>query len=237
MRILVAIPAYNEQQTVGQVAQRVREALPQCELLIVDDGSTDATPEILRELGIATARHPCNLGYGRAIQTAIKFALAGGHDALLTLDADGQHDPTQLPALLEAFERASWDLCVGSRYVKSRSYAGVPLGRRIGMWTFSRVLALLTGRRIYDTTSGLKLFRRSVFTPLTLWHFVDFHAEALAYLLRLGFDVAEYPIVVSARGHGQSMYSFFSSLQYPSKTLLMLLLGLVQAEMARRRMA
>ena len=153
------------------------------------------------------------------------------------MDADGQHDPGQLPAFIEAFAAASWDLCVGSRYVKTRTYRGVPLGRRIGMWTFSRFLVSLTGRRVYDTTSGLKLFRRSVFAPLALWHFVDFHAEALVYLLRLGFEVAEYPVVVGERRHGRSMYSLVSSLNYPSKTLLMLLLGVVQAELTRRRAA
>jgi glycosyltransferase involved in cell wall biosynthesis len=236
-RILVAIPAHDEAATVRGVIQGVRQALPAADLLVVDDGSSDETASVVRETGVPTARHLANLGYGRAIQTAIRYAQAGGYDVLVTLDGDGQHDPAQLPGLLETFERNGWDLCVGSRYVTSRSYRGVPLGRQIGMRTFSVLVGLLTGRRVYDTTSGLKAIRTTVFPALGLWHFVDFHAEAIVYLLRLGFRIGEHPIVAGERRHGVSMYSALSAVKYPAKTLLMVLLGLVQAELARRRVA
>lgn len=233
-RVLVAIPAHNEEATIADVVARVRAALPSCDLLVVDDGSRDATPSIVRREGVTLARHPCNLGYGRAIQTAIKYALRHDHDVLVTLDADGQHDPAQVPGLLETFTAASWDLAVGSRYVKTRSYAGVPVDRRLGMQTFSLTVKAFTGTRILDTTSGMKAFRRTVFAPLARWHFVDFHAEALVYLLRLGFAVGEHPIVVHERRHGTSMYSPISWLKYPAKTMLMSLVALWQAELTRR---
>jgi glycosyltransferase involved in cell wall biosynthesis len=236
-RTLVAIPAYNEGATIRSVANGVRRALPGADLLVVDDGSSDGTPAILEELGVPAARHLANLGYGRAIQTAIRYAQEEGYEALITLDGDGQHDPAQLPPLLEAFRAHGFDLCVGSRYVASRSYRGVPLGRQIGMRTFSVLVGLVAGQRVYDTTSGLKAIRRTAFPALGLWHFVDFHAEAIVYLLRLGFRVGEHPIVASERQHGTSMYSLLSAVTYPSKTLLMVLLGLVQAELARRRVA
>jgi glycosyltransferase involved in cell wall biosynthesis len=236
VRTLVAIPAHNEEATIAAVVVSVREHLPGLDLLVVNDGSRDRTADVLAGLGVTTARHLTNLGYGRAIQTALKYALREGYDVLVTLDADGQHEPGQVAGLLAAAEAGKLDLCVGSRYVRSRSYAGVPLDRRVGMMTFSHVVSLLTGTRVYDTTSGMKAFGRRVFDPLSRWHFVDFHAEALVYLLRLGFVVGEHPITVQERTHGQSMYSLLSWLKYPAKTLLMALVALWQAEITRKEL-
>jgi hypothetical protein len=139
-----------------------------------------------------------------------------------------------VPGLLAAAEAGRLDLCIGSRYVQGRSYAGVPLDRRLGMQTFAQVVRLLTGTRVFDTTSGMKAFGRRVFVPLARWHFVDFHAEALVYLLRLGFAVGEHPITVQERRHGESMYSLLSWFKYPAKTMLMALVALWEAEMTRR---
>ena len=234
-RILVAIPAYNEEASIRAVVNSVRESLPGFDLLIVNDGSSDATAQILHSLNVVTATHLCNLGYGRAIQTAIKYALNAKYDALVTLDADGQHHPEQIQGMIEEFRNGRWDVLVGSRYIEARNYSGVPLGRRIGTQLFSILTGLVTGQRIYDTSSGLKIMRRSVFEPLTHWHFVDFHAEVIVYLMRLGYRIGEYPITVSERKHGQSMYSALSHLEYPLKTSLMVFLGAIEASLTRRK--
>ncbi len=234
-RVLIAIPAYNEEGTIEQVIGRVRESLPDFDLLVVNDGSRDATGEILRRLGVTTATHLCNLGYGRAIQTAIKYALSCDYELLITLDADGQHYPEQVLSLYRANLESEVDVLIGSRYIKSHDYSQVPLGRRVGMQSFSLLVRMITGHSIYDTTSGLKVIRRTVFEPLTRWHFIDFHAEAIVYLLRLGYSISEYPITAAERTQGQSMYSLISHFTYPLKTLLLLLLGAVQAGLTRRR--
>jgi hypothetical protein len=234
-RVLVVIPAYNEAGTIAEVVRRVRESMPDFDLLVVNDGSRDATGEILNRLGVVTARHLCNLGYGRAIQTAIKYALSCEYDVLITLDADGQHHPEQIRALYHASRMDGWDVLIGSRYVATHDYSQSPLGRRIGMRLFSLLVWALTGQRIYDTTSGLKVIRRSVFEALTHWHFIDFHAEAIVYLLRLGYRVGEAPITAAERTQGQSMYSLLSHLTYPLKTSLILLLGVVQAGLTQGR--
>jgi len=234
-RCLIAIPAYNEEATIEKVVHRVHASLPDFDLLIVNDGSKDTTGLILNRLGITTATHLCNLGYGRAIQTAIKYALEFKYDLLITLDADGQHDPEQVRDLYRESIDAEWDLLIGSRYIRTRTYTNSPLGRRTGMQLFSVMVKLITGRRIYDTTSGLKVIKHRVFDALLQWHFVDFHAEAIIYLMRLGYQVGEYPISVAERTHGQSMYSALSHLKYPLKTFLMVILGLVEAELSRGR--
>lgn len=234
-RVLVAIPAYNEEGTILQVVERVRESLPDFDLLVVNDGSRDATGEILLQSGVVTATHLCNLGYGRAIQTAIKYALSCNYEMLITLDADGQHYPEQVLSLYRAAFESEVDVLIGSRYIRTHDYSQVPPGRRVGMQLFSLLVRTITGHRIYDTTSGLKVIRRTVFEPLTHWHFIDFHAEAIVYLLRLGYSVNEFPITAAERTQGESMYSLISHFTYPLKTLLLLALGAVQAGLARRR--
>ena len=234
-QILVAIPAYNEEATIDKVVSRVRESMPDFDLLVVNDGSRDNTRMILEDLGVPTATHLCNLGYARAIQTAIKYALARNYDTLITLDADGQHHPEQVLALYAESISNGWDVLIGSRYVGTKDYSQSPLGRRIGMQLFSLLVKLASGQRIYDTSSGLKVMRRKVFEPLAQSLFVDFHAEAIVYLIRLGYRVGEYPITAAERTHGQSMYSFLSHLKYPLKTSVLVLLGLIEANLRRRR--
>ena len=235
IRVLVAIPAYNEEGTIEEVVRRVRESLPDFDLLVVNDGSRDATGEILDRLKVVTATHLCNLGYGRAIQTAIKYAHDCDYDVLITLDADGHHLPEQVLSLYHVQVMHGWDVLIGSRYVMTHDYSQAPLGRRIGMQLFSLLVRAISGHHIYDTTSGLKVIRRSVFEALTHWHFIDFHAEAIVYLLRLGYRVGEHPITAAERVQGQSMYSLLSHFTYPLKTSLILLLGVVEAGLTRRR--
>ena len=232
---LVAIPAYNEAATIRTVVDRVKADLPDCDVLVVNDGSRDRTADVLAGSGVLLANHLCNLGYGRAIQTAVLYATRCGYQQLITLDADGQHDPAQIRPLVAEFDRGDWDILIGSRYVERKRYDGVPAGRRLGMKLFSGLVGMTAGRRIYDTTSGLKIIGRRTFAALADWHFIDFHAEALVYLMRLGFRIGEFPITIEERRHGQSMYSTLSHVKYPLKTVLMLVLGMVQAGVTRRK--
>ena len=100
---------------------------------------------------------------------------------------------------------------------------------------FSSMVGVMAGQRIYDTTSGLKVIGRQTFPSLTNWQFIDFHAEALVYLMQLGYRIGEFPITVAERRHGTTMYSTLSHIKYPLKTALMVVLGLVQANVTRRR--
>ncbi len=234
-RVLVAIPAYNEAATIHKIVARVRESMSDFDLLVVNDGSRDGTRDILENLNVVTLTHLCNLGYARAIQTAIKYALACNYDFLITLDADGQHHPEQVRALYQESIKNEWDVLIGSRYISTKDYSHSPLGRRVGMQTFSLLVKLASGKRVYDTSSGLKVMKRNVFEALAQSLFVDFHAEVIVYLIRLGYRVGEYPITAADRIHGQSMYSILSHLKYPLKTLLLILLGMIEASLRRRR--
>ena len=149
----------------GRSRESLRESGNPCRPSICWSSMTarvDATGDILKRLGVTTARHLCNLGYGRAIQTAIKYAITCDYDVLISLDADGQHDPEQVQALYDFEMEQGFDLLIGSRYVKTHDYSQSPLGRRLGMKLFSALVRAITGQRIHDTTSGLKVIRRRV---------------------------------------------------------------------------
>lgn len=234
-RVLVAIPAFNEAGTIAAVVKSIRATLPGYDLLVINDGSGDATGKILTTLDTTVATHLCNLGYGRAIQTAIMYAIESQYDALVTLDADGQHHPDQIAGLMQEFDNGGWDVLIGSRYVGERGYQDAPLGRRIGMQVFSMLVRMVIGQRVFDTSSGMKVMRRTVFDSLTHWHFVDFHAEAIVYLMRLGYRIGEFPVTVAERTQGTSMYTPLSYFKYPLKTSMLVLLGIIEAAITRRR--
>ena len=233
-RVLIAIPAYNEAETIESVVRALRSAAPEFDVLVVNDGSADATEAALRRLEVATATHLCNLGYGRAVQTAIKYAERHGYDAVITFDADGQHRAEEIRPLWAAFSAGGFDLLIGSRFVRTRQYSREPLARRMGMKLFSAVIALLFRQRVYDTTSGLKVIARPVFSRLISRPFVDFHAEAIAYLLGLGNRVGEHAITVDARRHGRSMYTMASVVTYPLEVAFLILVGVIDLWMMRQ---
>ena len=227
-RTLAVIPAYNEARTIATVLQALGEAAPAVERLVVTDGSRDGTADAVRDLGERHLELVCNVGYGRALQAGILYAMRRGYDVVVTIDADGQHDPRDVPRLLEALEATGADVVIGSRFVETRSYRG-PLLRRFGQATFSVLTRLLMGQRIYDTTSGLKAMRARACGAALEGRFLDFHTEVLVRLRLLGFRIAELPIVVQERTAGRGMYSFVSAVAYPVKTTLFIITGMLDA--------
>lgn len=221
---LIAIPAHNEAATVGEVVRRVRAAMSGCDVLVIDDGSTDGTHDLAESSGATVIRHATNLGYGRTLNTAIQYARQRHYAVLITFDADGQHRIEDLGPLYDAFQQGSYDLLIGSRFVTHRAYAGVPWFRRAGMWFFSAMIRVFTRQRVYDTSSGLKVIGRRTLDVLSTAPFVDFHAEAIACVIRAGLSVGEFPIAVEPRRHGTSMYGPFEALSYGVRVLSLLLL-------------
>jgi glycosyltransferase involved in cell wall biosynthesis len=233
-RVLILIPAYNEEKTITKVLNGLCKAVPKFDRVIVNDGSKDSTSEILEQLGEKQLRLPCNLGYGLALQTGLKYALQCGYDIIVTIDADGQHNPDDVPRLVAALIESDADLVIGSRYSGGRPYTG-PLGRRLGQTLFSRLTRLLTGQRICDTTSGFKALRASACEAIVHGTFLDFHTEMLVRMVLLGFKIVEVDIIVKERAFGQSMYSLSSAFEYPLKTLLLTLVSILDVLLVRRK--
>lgn len=232
-RVLVLLPAHNEETTVGAVLEDLRAAVPRFDRLVIDDGSTDGTSAIVCRLGERSLRLPLNLGYGTALQVGMRYALASGYEVVVFLDADGQHRPEDVPRLVDALRTSGADVVIGSRYMGSGGYAR-PIGRRVGQRIFSLLSRALTGRRVCDTTSGFKALNRSAVETLTGGTFLDFHVEALAKWALLGLEVVEIPVSVREREHGSSMYTWRSAVGYPLKTLLLVLVAAADVWIGRK---
>jgi glycosyltransferase involved in cell wall biosynthesis len=228
LRVLVIVPAHNEEESLPATLAELRQRSPGLDVLVVDDGSRDRTAQVAREHNVPVVSHAVNLGVGGALQTGFCWALRHGYDVGVQLDADGQHDPGCLQALLEPVLQGACDVSIGSRYVARSGYRA-PLARRLGMMLFSSVVRLTVGQRITDTTSGFRAYDRKVMEICQHDFPKDFpDAPLLIDLARRGFRLAEVPVEMRTREAGRSFYTLSKSLYYPYKNMLASLMVLLK---------
>jgi len=219
-RMLVIVPAYNEERSVGHVVQRIRSVVPGAEVLVVDDGSSDATARVAEAAGAMVVSLPFNLGIGGAVQTGFRYALEHGHDAAIQVDADGQHPPEQIPQLIETLERQGADLVVGSRFIEDTGYRA-DLPRSVGIRLLSRLLTLLCAQSLTDTTSGFRAAGRDAIRNLAHTYACDYpEVESLITLRKAGYRIVEIPVRMQPRREGRSSISLTKGLYYIPKVML-----------------
>ncbi len=224
--VLVIIPAYNEEKNVAQVINGVKQTVPFADILVIDDGSVDATAEMARRSGAGVLNLPFNLGIGGAVQAGIKFAWKYGYPFMLRLDADDQHNPEDIPRLLEVVMLGQADVAIGSRFCPGQETYRPPLARRLGIRYFSLLVSLLVGHRIYDPTSGFQCMNR-----LALWYFAYYYpqdypeVEAHVLMHKMGLRVAEVPVVMRPRRSGASSIDLLRSVYYLFKVTLATLMS------------
>jgi glycosyltransferase involved in cell wall biosynthesis len=240
MRTLVFIPAWNEEASIAEVIGDVREHIPAADLLVVDDGSADATVARAREAGAVVASLPFNQGLGAALQTGYLYALREGYDRCAHLDADGQHPAAEVSRLLDEVTAGRADLVIGSRYHGdgARPVAGGPDGeegddykptisRRIGTSVFRVFLTLATRQRFTDTTSGMRAANRRVMALFSENYSPDFaEIESLQLAVRQGLRVEEVPVRMLERAGGTSFLTPLRSAFFIFKGLIVLLVGM-----------
>ncbi len=228
LRVLVIVPAHNEEESLPTTLDELRRKAPGLDVLVVDDGSRDRTAHLARDRGVPVVSHTVNLGVGGALQTGFRWALRQGYDIGVQLDADGQHDPSYLEVLLAPVLAGACDVSIGSRYVARSGYRA-PLARRLGMVLFSGLVRLAVGQRITDTTSGFRAYSRAVMEIGQHDFPKDFpDAPLLIDLARRGFRLAEVPVEMRAREAGTSFYTLGKSLYYPYKNMLASLMVLLK---------
>jgi len=230
--VLVFIPAWNEGTSVASVIAGVRERLPDADVLVVDDGSVDATAQRAREAGAVVASLPFNQGLGAALQTGYLYALRQGYDLCAHLDADGQHPPAEVARLLEEVHADRADLVIGSRYRDRDPEAAEgddykpTLSRRIGTSVFRFFLTLATRQRFTDTTSGMRAANRRVMELFSESYSPDFaEIESLQLAVREGLRVEEVPVRMLERAGGSSFLTPLRSAFFIFKGLIVLLVG------------
>jgi glycosyltransferase involved in cell wall biosynthesis len=227
MMPLIIVPCHNESAAIGDVVRDLRTRFAKHEILVIDDASTDASAAVARAAGAMVISHPCNLGYLKTLQTGLHAAIRLGRDIAIFFDGDGQHRAEDVPGAMLALEEQGVDLVIGSRFLDpTYSYHGSGT-RRAGMIFFSFMLRILTGVRITDTTSGFKVIAQRLMPDLAVGNYADLHAEAILDLLLRGCRVAEHPIVVRERAHGESMYGLVDAILYPLRVLILIAIVLV----------
>jgi glycosyltransferase involved in cell wall biosynthesis len=219
-KILVIIPAYNEEGSVGKVIEDVRTHLSQADILIVNDGSTDRTSEKARASGATVLGLPFNLGIGGAMQAGYQYACQRGYDIAVQVDADGQHDPKEIPKLLHALAEDKVDMVIGSRFL-GRSEFKSSLMRRIGITIFSQVISMIVRQKITDPTSGFRAANRKAIQLFASNYPQDYpEPEAVVLLHQCRLKMGEIPVGMSERYSGESSITKIRSVYYMVKVLL-----------------
>jgi glycosyltransferase involved in cell wall biosynthesis len=230
-RRVAVVPARNEEDAVGRVVAELRAFDPRLDVVVIDDGSEDATGERAAAAGAAVVRLPFNLGIGGAVQTGFKYALDHGYDAVIRLDGDGQHDPAQIPNLLEPLERGEADVVVGSRFAEGAGEYRAPFARRAGIRWFAHLVTLLTRQKLTDTTSGFQAVNARAIRLFAADYPHDYpEVEAAVMVVRHRLRIMEVPATMRGRETGRSSITLLRSLYYAVKVTLALFVG-----MGRRR--
>lgn len=229
-RLLILIPAYNEQGAIRQVVTQVREVMPAADVLVIDDGSRDATAREAEAAGAFVLRHPFNLCVGGAVQTGLKFAQQAGYDVVIRLDGDGQHDPADIPRLYTALQTRQVDVIIYSRFLETDNViTPIPRLRRLGIHLFALAVTLLTGRRATDTTSGFIGMNRHAITTLAAYMPQDYpEVESRIILYKAGLTALELPGRMQARHAGVSSIDSWRSIYYALKVSVAVLVALLK---------
>lgn len=234
-RLLIIVPAFNEREALPGVLAEIRAHVPHADILVVDDGSSDDTSARARAAGVLVATLPFNLGVGGAMRTGFRYALDNGYDVAAQIDADGQHNPSELAQLVQALADA--DVVLGARFAGVGDYqAGGP--RRWAMVVLAKVLSRVCKTRLTDATSGLKVANRKA---LAIWaynypaEYLGDTIEALVIAARAGLTVRQIPVAMRARAGGVASHNAWKSTIYLARAVVALCFALLRPSSMLRK--
>ena len=228
MKILVIVPAYNEEKSLAGVVRDLREHVPHADILVVNDGSRDRTELVARGLGVIVLGLPFNLGIGGAMQTGYRYARNNSYDITIQFDGDGQHVASEITTLLTGLQQGTTDIIVGSRFLELGDYRPT-FFRRLGIWIFSTVLSTILRMRVTDTTSGFRAANHRVIEFFARNYPEDYpEVESLVLLHRAGMTIGEVPVVMRERTGGRSSITPIRSAYYMVKVLLAVFIDLLK---------
>ncbi len=219
-RLLVIIPAFNEEANIEKVVDELVQICPQFDYLVVNDGSTDRTAAICRERGYHLLDLPVNLGLAGCFQAGMKYAYRGGYDCAIQFDGDGQHRPEYIEPMRRKMEEG-YDIVIGSRFLEGHKGASM---RMVGSRLISGAIRLTTGVKVTDPTSGMRLFSRDMIREFALKLNYGPEPDTVSYLLKQGARVAEVPVTVAPRMGGESYLKPAVAAGYMTRMLLSILI-------------
>ncbi|HMO10587.1 MAG TPA: glycosyltransferase family 2 protein [Actinotalea sp.] len=228
LRPLVVLPAWNEAEALPGVLDELRATLPEVGVLVVNDGSWDQTSAVARSHGVDVLDLPFNLGVGGAMRAGFRYALAYGYDAVVQVDADGQHDPAEVSRLLAGL--ADQDVVIGARFAGEGSYqVGGP--RRWAMVVLARVLSRLARTRLTDTTSGFRAAGPRAIRLFAVHYPAEYlgdTVESLVIAVRSGLRIAQVPVAMRERAGGRPSQRPWKAAVYLVRACLALLIALTR---------
>lgn len=229
LRRLAIMPAFNEEGSVGAVIDEIRAFDPDFEIVVIDDGSGDRTSEVARSRGVHVVTLPFNLGIGAAVQTGFRFARANAFDLAVQIDADGQHDPSELPVVLAPLLAGEADFVVGSRFTDVRGFRS-SFARRLGIRLFALIVSAIARQHLTDTTSGFRAVNRRGIALFAADYPHDYpEVETTVMVVKHRLRVKEVPVRMRERASGRSSITALRSVYYIFKVLLALFIDLFRS--------
>lgn len=211
MKILIMIPAYNEELNIERVVNNLTDNFPQYDYVVINDGSKDDTAKICRQNGFHLIDLPINLGLSGAVQAGMRYAWQNGYDAAIQIDGDGQHRPEYIEKLAKELEKGEAQIVIGSRFVTEKKPRSM---RMLGSNVISGLIRLSTGFRLNDPTSGMRLFNRDVVKEFALNINYGPEPDTISYLIKKGVKVKEVQVKMDERIAGESYLNLSKSMKY-----------------------
>ena len=235
-QILIVIPAHNEEENIQLVLDELLGLDYGFDVLVVNDASTDHTQAVLDARGQRSIHLSSNLGYGGAVQSGFKYALAHGYKYVVQMDGDCQHDPKSIPALLEPLVQGQTDVVLGSRFTGKVTYE-VPALRKVGIALFRSLVSFFIKQPITDPTSGFQALNRKVlgFYADDTYPMDYPDSDVLLELHFSGFRIREVPVVMRPRMRGVSIHGGWQTVYYLAKMFLAIFMVLLRHYRARPR--
>lgn len=224
MKKLAIIPAYNEEKSILQVVEDIRQNAPGFDYVVINDCSTDNTKEVCRGNGLNFVDMPVNLGIGGAVQTGYRYAVENGYEIAVQFDGDGQHDAAYLNEMAKYLVDNECDMVIGSRFIKKEGFQSSVM-RQMGIRYFRVLIKLLTGKVITDATSGMRMVGRDLICEFANDYPRDYpEPESTTAMLLKKKKIEEYPVKMRARSEGVSSISPLKSVYYMIKVSLSIML-------------
>lgn len=226
MKTLLIIPAYNEEKNIENTIKKILDLHnPDIDYIIINDGSTDNTLEILENNHFNYLNLPANLGIGGAVQTGYKYALYNNYDIAIQFDGDGQHNVAYISQLIQQIEAGN-DLVIGSRFLDNLTGFKSTKTRRVGIKLLSNLIKLCTGKKITDPTSGFRACNKKIIELFSMNYPYDYpEPDTIVKVIKKGFNVKEIPVIMNEREQGKSSINMLKSVYYMIKVSLSIIIS------------
>lgn len=219
-KVLVVIPAYNEEANIEMVVGELEQDYPQLDYVVVNDGSSDRTAQICRERGYNLLDLTVNLGLAGCFQAGMKYAYAKGYAYAIQFDGDGQHRPEYILPMQEKMKEG-YDIVIGSRFLDEKKDLSM---RMVGSRLITAAIRLTTGVHVADPTSGMRMFSREMIKEFALNINYGPEPDTISYLIKQGAKVAEVPVIIEERAGGESYLKPTVAVRYMARILISILL-------------